>query len=61
MPPGVRMMRVPCPRTPCPAHPRAPCLQGLVYSPGKSWVAGIALLVVGVGIFVITALTAAIE
>uniref|UniRef100_A0A7S3VGS3 Amino acid transporter transmembrane domain-containing protein n=1 Tax=Dunaliella tertiolecta TaxID=3047 RepID=A0A7S3VGS3_DUNTE len=31
---------------------------GLVYSPGKSWAAGIMLLVVGVGIFGITLLTA---
>ena len=31
---------------------------GLVYSPGKSWAAGIALLLVGVGIFVITIVTA---
>lgn len=31
---------------------------GLVYSPGKSWVAGIILLLVGVAIFVITLVTA---
>lgn len=31
---------------------------GLVYSPGKSWAAGIVLLFVGVGIFVITIVTA---
>lgn len=34
---------------------------GLVYSPGKSWVAGIALLLVGIAIFVVTILTAMIE